>query len=86
MLAGCGRQPLSIGASSIRFFKIDPEDDDPIGLPCREVYTTSNVAFILVLIGEGALLARRDLFGVSSGRFGGVGGILAQLRVTLRRL
>ena len=53
MLAGCGRQPLSIGASSIRFFKIDPEDDDPIGLPCREVYTTSNVAFILVLIGEG---------------------------------
>ena len=68
-VGGSGRKPLSMGQPQF-VFKIDSKDDDRIDLRCREVYTSPNVAFILVLVGGGVGVA--GPFGVSLVRFGGI--------------
>ena len=66
-VGGAGRKPLSVGQPQF-VFKIDSKDDDRIDLRCREVYTSPNVAFILVLVGGGVGVV--GPFGVSLVRFG----------------
>ena len=68
-VGGAGRKPLSMGQPQF-VFKIDSEGGDRIDLRCREVYTSPNVSFILVLVGGGVGVA--GPFGVSLVRFGGI--------------
>ena len=53
-------------------FKIDSKEGDRADLRRREVYTSSDVAFILVLVGGRCEWGGVGPFGFSSVRFGGI--------------